>query len=66
VVPNYSGFKAQIKKRIPKSIFYGGVLLPDRGLELLLEYAKKNPDWNVTIVGYGPLQNFISDQFNFF
>jgi hypothetical protein len=62
VVPNYSGFKAPIMERIQKSIFYGGVLLPDRGLDLLLEYAVKNPDWHVTIVGFGPLQNFVSDQ----
>lgn len=62
VIPNQSGFRSQRAKRIPKSIFYGGVLLPDRGLNLLLEYAEKNPDWTITIVGYGPLQGIISEK----
>lgn len=39
-------------------IFYGGLLLPDRGLDKLLELSK-NPKFKIEIAGYGELEEFI-------
>lgn len=40
------------------SVFYGGLLLKDRGLDLLLSLAS-NPELNVVIAGYGELEEYI-------
>lgn len=52
-------------ENLPKSensIFYGGMLLHDRGLNLLVDFARNNPGWHITVVGFGPLTDFISEQ----
>lgn len=39
-------------------VFYGGLLLPDRGLDRLLELSK-NPKFKIEIAGYGELEECI-------
>lgn len=63
VIPNTElGYTFENLPKSVNSIFYGGMLLHDRGLNLLVDFARNNPQWNITIVGFGPLTEFISEQ----
>jgi hypothetical protein len=45
-------------KKVPGVIFYGGLLLKDRGLDKLLSLANKS-QFTVVIVGYGALEEYV-------
>lgn len=41
------------------SIFYGGLLSSERGLETFLKVISNQDIWKVTVAGYGPLEDYI-------
>jgi glycosyltransferase involved in cell wall biosynthesis len=41
------------------SIFYGGLLSAERGLETFLKVISNQDIWTITVAGYGPLEDYI-------
>jgi glycosyltransferase involved in cell wall biosynthesis len=45
----------------PFTLFYGGVLLPDRNLETIMRVVSMQSKWTLVVAGYGPLAQYVSD-----